>query len=270
MDILEQIVVTSMVRETGKGNAIDYTLARRRGCKLRRFGICAMAILLAACGGAAAPSAQGPTSTAATATTAAAATQAAATAAATTAAGPQITDVLKAGKLSSYKVTYKWTITGGGQTQTSEQTWYYKAPKARFDFSAGPAAGGGTFSVYMLEDGTYLCTGAGGQTFCQKIPAGSGLDANPAASFGLQLQDHPDQFNASFQGTRSIAGQTAQCYGVKALTGSAFGDVTSCYSSTGVPLLTQIKSQGQEFTMEATNFSASVSDADFKLPAAAK
>jgi outer membrane lipoprotein-sorting protein len=230
---------------------------------MRRFGICAMVLLLAACGGAAAPSAQGPAST--SATTAAVATQAAAT----TPAGPQISDILKAGKLSTYKVTYKWTITGGGQTQTSEQTWYYKAPKARFDFSAGPAGAGGTFSVYTLEDGTYICTGAGGQTFCQKSPGGSGLDANPAASFGLQLQDHPDQFNASFQGTRSLAGQTAQCYGVKALTGSAFGDVTSCYSSTGVPLLTQIKSQGQEFTMEATNFSTSVSDADFKLPAAA-
>jgi len=35
-----------------------------------------------------------------------------------------------------------------------------------------------------------------------------------------------------------------------------------------VPLLTQIKSQGQEFTMEASNFSTAVSDADFKLPAA--
>jgi len=233
---------------------------------MRRFGICAIAILLAACGGAAAPSAQGPASTTAPATTQGGA---AAPAAPSTASGPNISDILKAGKLSTYKVTYKWTATAGGQTQTSEQTWYYKAPKARFDFSAGPAGAGGTFSVYTLEDGTYICTGAGGQTFCQKSPGGSGLDANPAASFGLQLQDHPDQFNASFQGTRSLAGQTAQCYGVKALTGSAFGDVTSCYSSTGVPLLTQIKSQGQEFTMEATNFSTSVSDADFKLPAAA-
>lgn len=116
---------------------------------------------------------------------------------------------------------------------------------------------------------TYICTGAGGQTFCQKGPAGSGLDANPAASFGLELQGHPEQFNSSFQGTKSIAGQTAQCYGVKALTGAAFGGVTSCYSSSGVPLLMQMKSPGQEFTMEASSFSTSVTDADFKLPAAA-
>jgi hypothetical protein len=230
---------------------------------MRLFTICATAILLAACGGAAAPSAQGPVSTTAAATTAAAQATTTAPAAQATASGPNINDILKAGKLAAYKVTYKWTTTAGGQTQMSEQTWYYKAPKARFDFSAGPGA---VFSVYTLPDGTYLCTGAGGQTFCQKGPAGSGLDANPAAAFGLQLQDHPEQFNSSFAGTRSIAGQTAQCYAVKSPAGTAFGDVTSCYSSSGVPLLTQMKSQGQEFTMEASSFSTSVSDADFVLP----
>ena len=231
---------------------------------MRQLSICVIAIVLGACGGAAAPSAQSPATTPAAAVTAA---QAAATSApAATPSGPNVADLLKAGKLSTYKVTYKWTIVAGGQTQTSEQTWYYKAPKARFDFSAGP---GSLFSVFTLEDGTYVCTTAGGQSFCQKSPGGSGLDANPAASFGLQFQDHPEQFNASFQGTRSIAGQTAQCYGVKSIAAGAFGDVTSCYSSNGVPLLTKMTSQGQEFTMEASNFSTTVTDADFKLPAAA-
>jgi hypothetical protein len=231
---------------------------------MRRFSVCVIAIVLGACGGAAAPSVQAPATTSAAATAAPATQAAGAPGAPTaTASGPSIADILKAGKLSSYKVTYKWTVTAGGQTQTSEQTWYYKAPNARFDFSAGP---GSLFSVFTLPDGSYVCTTAGGQSFCQKSPGGTGLDANPAASFGLQLQDHPEQFNSSFQGTRSIAGQTAQCYGVKSLAAGAFGDVTSCYSSAGVPLLTQIKSPGQEFTMEATSFSTTVSDADFKLP----
>ena len=231
---------------------------------MRLIRVCALTVLLAACGGSASPAAQAPTVT----TAAAASTGATATSAApvTTPSGPNVADLLKAGKLSTYKVTYKWTIVAGGQTQTSEQTWYYKAPKARFDFSAGP---GSLFSVFTLEDGSYVCTTAGGQSFCQKSPGGTGLDANPAASFGLQFQDHPEQFNASFQGTRSIAGQTAQCYGVKSVAAGAFGDVTSCYSSNGVPLLTKMASQGQEFTMEASNFSTTVTDADFKLPAAA-
>lgn len=230
---------------------------------MRRIAIGVLAILLAACGGAAAPAVPASTPTAAPTTTTVSQPAASAPAPAATPGGPNIGDILKAGKTSSYKVTYKWTTTAGGQTQTSEQTWYYKPPLARFDFAAGPGA---TFSVYSLPDGTYVCTGAGGQLFCQKGPAGSGLDANPAASFGLQLQDHPEQFNSSFAGTRSIAGQSASCYAVKALTGATFGDVTSCYSTGGVPLYTQIKSQGSEFTMEASGFSTSVSDADFVLP----
>jgi len=232
---------------------------------MRGLLIGVIATVLSACGGAAAPSAQAPATTPAAAASAA---QAAATSApATTPSGPNVADLLKAGKLSTYKVTYKWTIVAGGQTQTSEQTWYYKAPKARFDFSAGP---GSLFSVFTLPDGSYVCTSAGGQSFCQKSPGGTGLDANPAASFGLQFQDHPEQFNASFQGTRSIAGQTAQCYGVKSVAAGAFGDVTSCYSSSGVPLLTKMTSQGQEFTMEASNFSTTVADSDFTLPAAVR
>ena len=228
------------------------------------IGLAVGAIALSACGGAAAPSAQAPATTAAVA--AATATQAGSTAAAT-AGGPNINDVLTAGKNSTYKVSYKWSITAGGQTQTSEQTWFYKAPNSRFDFSAGPGA---TFSVFSLADGTYVCTNAGGQGFCQKSPAGTALQSNPAADFGLQLQSNPDQFNSSFTGTKSIAGQQAQCYAVKSIAASTFGDVNSCYSSTGVPLLTTMTAQGQTFAMEATSFSATVADSDFTLPAAVR
>ena len=202
-------------------------------------------------GGAAAPSTSAPT---------------AATAAPTAASGPNIADLLKAGKLTSYKVTYTWSVTSGGQTQSSQQTWYYKAPNARFDVSLGQ---GTTFSVYALPDGTYFCSVGGGATFCQKSAQG-GLQQNPAADFDLQLSGQPDQFNAAAQGTRTIAGQQAQCYGVRALTGAALGDVTACYSASGVPLFLQSSGQGSSFTMEATAFSATVSDADFVLPAAAR
>ena len=225
----------------------------------------ACVLALAACGGAAAPAAPAPAAT--TAAAAATSTQAASTAAAATSSGPNIADVLKAGKLSTYKVTYKWTIVTGGQSQESEQTWYYKAPNSRFDFSAGPGA---TFSVFSLADGTYVCTNAGGSAFCQKSAAGAALQANPAADFGLQLQTDPGQFNSSYQGVKSIAGQQAQCYAVKSLAGAAFAEVTSCYTATGVPLLTTMSAQGSTFTMEASSFSTTVADSDFTLPAAVR
>ncbi|MDT5280072.1 MAG: hypothetical protein QOJ20_1267 [Mycobacterium sp.] len=230
------------------------------------IGVAIAALALSACGGAAGPSAQAPATTAAGAAATTTATQSGSTAAGTP-SGPNINDVLKAGKSSTYKVSYKWSITAGGQTQTSEQTWFYKAPNSRFDFSAGPGA---TFSVFSLADGTYVCTNAGGQGFCQKSPAGTALQSNPAADFGLQLQSNPDQFNSSFTGTKSIAGQQAQCYAVKGVASSTFGDVNSCYSSTGVPLLTTMSAQGSTFAMEATSFSATVADSDFTLPAAVR
>ena len=146
---------------------------------------------------------------------------------------------------------------------TSEQTWYAKGTNTRFDFGLG--AGLGSISVYSLADGTFLCTTLGGVATCQKTAAEAALMSNPAAEFGLQLATNPGQFNSTYQGTRSIAGQQAQCYAVTGTGG--FSDVTTCYSSSGVTLLTQMSAQGSAFTMEATNFSTTVSDADFVLPA---
>ncbi len=231
---------------------------------MRVLPIVAIALIaLSACGGAASPAANAPTATTAGATQAATTTAPAGT---TGSAGPNIADLLKAGKTSTYKVTYTWTVTGSGQNVSSTQTWYYKAPNARFDFSAGPGA---SFSIYALPDATYICSSAGGSAFCQKSAGGQGAFAqNPAADFATQLQTDPGQFNATFTGSQTIAGQQAQCYSVKGLGTAAagFGDATTCYSAGGVPLKTTISAQGSTVSMEATAFSTSVSDADFVPP----
>ncbi len=231
--------------------------------KTRRIGAGLLAVLLfgAACGGGQ-PTGAGQPSAQATLATAAPAGSAAASSAA---AGPNLLDLLKTGKQTNYKVSYRWSIVTGGQTITSQQTWYYKPPKARFDYALGQT--GTSFSLFVLETGTFLCTSAGGTAFCQKSSQQSALQQNQAADFDLQVRDHPDQFNSTYQGTRAIAGQQGQCYVVKSLAASALGEVTSCYSSAGVPLYQQIKAQGSEVTMEATSFSTTVSDADFQLPA---
>jgi outer membrane lipoprotein-sorting protein len=221
------------------------------------------AIALAGCGGAASPAAQAPAATTAAGTSVAASTQSGAAAP----GGPSIADVLKAGKTTTYKATYTWTIAAGGQTVASTQTWYYKAPNARFDYSVGPGA---SFSLFSLADGTYICTNAGGSASCQKAAGQAAFGQNPAADFALQLQGDPSKFNASFTGSQSIAGQQAQCYSVKSIAAGAFGDVSTCYSSTGVPLKTTISASGSTITMEATAFSTTVTDADFALPAAVR
>jgi len=216
------------------------------------------AFALAACGGSAAPAAQAPT---ATAGTVAGSTQSATTGAP---GGPNIADLLKAGKTTTYKATYTWTIGAGGQSTTSTQTWYSKAPNSRFDYSIGQGA---SFSIYSLADGTYLCTIVAGSGFCQKASGQAAFGQNPAADFALQLQGDPSKFNATFTGSQSIAGQQAQCYKVQSIAAGAFSDVRTCYSSSGVPLKTTISSSGSTVTMEATDFSATVADSDFTLPA---
>ncbi len=223
----------------------------------------AAAIALAACSGAASPVAQAPATAAGTPVAAATPTP---TTRAATPAGPNIADVLKAGK-PTYKATYTWSVTVGGQTTTSEQTWYSKGANTRFDVSAGPGA---SVSMYSIADGTFMCTSAGGTAFCQKTPAEAAIAQNPAADFAIQLQGDPTKFNASFTGSQSIAGQQAQCYSVKSLAGGAFGDVNTCYSSGGVPLKTTISASGTTMTTEATAFSTTVNDADFVLPAAVR
>ena len=226
---------------------------------MKLLPLLAIALIATACGGGAAPAANAPATTAGRASTTAAATSAAPA----TTSGPNIADVLKAGKAATYKVTYNLTVSAGGQNVTSTQTWYSKSPNARFDF----AAGGGTVSVYALPDATYTCTTAGGSTSCQKSAGSQGAFAqNPAADFAMQLQANPGQFSASFAGTQTIAGQQAQCFAVKGVATSGFGDATTCYTSSGVPLKTTLSAQGQTVTMEATAFTTNVSDADFVPP----
>jgi len=228
----------------------------------------AATIALAACSGAAPPTPQSTQATQASASTAVSTAAVAATKAPSApTSGPNISDVLKAGKATTYKATYTQSITAAGQTAATEQTWYAKGANTRFDFSAGPGA---LISVYSLADGTFLCTSAGGTAFCQKTAAQAAFVQNPAADFALQLQGDPSKFAASFTGSQTLAGQQAQCFSVKSVAGGAFGDVNTCYSSNGVPLKTTIAAAGSTVTTEATAFTTDVSDADFVLPAAAR
>lgn len=223
--------------------------------------LAAATLALAACGGTASPAAQAPTASAGSVATS---TQSTTTGAP---AGPNIADLLKAGKTTTYKATYTWTIAAGGQSTASTQTWYYKSPNSRFDYSVGQGA---SFSIFSLADGTYLCTTVAGSGFCQKASGQAAFGQNPAADFALQLQGDPSKFNATFTGSQSIAGQQAQCYKVQSIAAGAFSDVSTCYSSSGVPLKTTLSASGSTVTMEATDFSTTVADSDFTLPAAVR
>ena len=217
-------------------------------------------VIAASCGGAATPTGT---------TTGAAATSAVVPSGAATggpsAGGASFGQILGSAKANEYKVTYKLTAAGGG-----EQSWYFKPPKTRYDFSSGVAGQTATVSIYSLPDGTYMCFGGTGVT-AQCIGM-SGLDTalqqNPAALYQQSMFQHPEQFSAVLVETRQIAGQQAQCFDVKsAVTTAVLTDGRFCYSTQGILLLQRFGAQGGALDMEATSLSTTVPDSDFTLPA---
>ncbi len=224
-------------------------------------------VIAASCGGATTPS--GTTTGGAAATNAASGSP---TTDAASSGSPSFGQILTSGKASEYKVTYKLTATGGAEGFSGEQSWYFKPPKARFDFSSSVSGQTATVSLYALPDGTYMCFGGTGQA-AQCIGM-SGLDTalqqNPAALYQESFVEHPDQFSGVLVETRQIAGQQAHCYDVKATAATAgLSDGRFCYSAQGIPLLQRFAAQGGTWSLEATKLSTTVPDSDFALPAKA-
>lgn len=227
-----------------------------------------------ACGGAApatggAPGGAG--STTAAATNPPAATSAAPATAAATAAGPRLLDILSAARATQYKITYRLTTSGAGAEGFSgDQTWYFKPPRSRFDFAGDFGGQRTTMSVFTLPQGIFMCFAIAGQTTCLATPTtGSPLDQNQAAVTQRSLIDRPDQYSATFTGSRTIAGQAGLCYTVNAVAAAAtgFSSGNFCYTREGITLFSQFTVQGATWSMEATNVSTTVPDSDFTLPA---
>ena len=220
-------------------------------------------VIAASCGGSTTTT---TSTTGATATNAVVATGTTASATPST-AGASFGQLLGSARTGEYKVTYKLSAAGAG-----EQSWYFKPPKARYDFSTTAGGQSSVVSIFALPDGTYMCFGGTG--IAAQCIGMSGLDTalqqNPAALFQQSMFLHPEQFNAVLVETRQIAGQQAQCFDVKAtVTVATLGDGRFCYSPQGIMLLQRFGAAGATLDMEATSFSTTVPDSDFTLPAKA-
>jgi outer membrane lipoprotein-sorting protein len=162
---------------------------------------------------------------------------------------------------ASYKATYKQTLTSGTQTSTNETTWYVKPPKRRIDLQSAA----GLTSVYTLETGVVVCI-KGVVSTC--IPGSPAQGQDPGTTNQDQILKNPDQYESASDGSRAIAGQTVQCFVVKpkANVSAAFTEARTCYTAQGARLFMQTKGAGFDQTLEATAFSTTVSDDDFKPP----
>lgn len=180
--------------------------------------------------------------------------------------GPSLADLARAGKTATYKVTYKISSKGAaGSVEGVTQTWYVKPPKLRMDsfiLSPGPAP---DVSIFILENGVFTCTSAGGTPLCLALPADQATQAKQPIDVQDLLASRPSDVDVTPRGARQIAGQQTSCFDAKQTIAGVEG--TFCYTAQGVPLLIAYKAAGTEATLEATAYSTAVSDDDFKLPA---
>lgn len=174
----------------------------------------------------------------------------------------RLNEILAAAKLSQYKITYRYTIAG----LVSEQSWYSKPPKQRFDFSTGAGAQALVISYFTLTEGSYYCFTAGTTKQCMAIQGiASPLDQNPAAVFVQSMVQNPGSFAGTFVEAKTIAGQPGLCYDVNGTVAGTSGRF--CYTQAGILLYSAFGAAGTQVVMEATNVSTTVPDSDFDLPA---
>lgn len=234
----------------------------------KRAAVALLLTLVVSCGGATPTSNTGAgTSAAATSAATQAAAATAAVTASATASAQSLSALLAAGKVKEYKITYKIAATGGGaEALSGDQTWYFKPPRSRFDFSTNMGGQSTTMSIFTLPEGSFMCFAAAGQSQCLGTPAtGSPLDANQAILTQRAMVENPGQYGATFTGAKTIAGQQGQCYDVAATAG-AFSKGAFCYTKEGIQLSSAFAVQGSTWSMEATNLSTTVPDSDFTLP----
>jgi len=221
--------------------------------------------LIVACGGA--TSTTGATATTAPATSAPAATASAArTSGAPTATGPGLGDVLAAGRTAQYKVTYKYSISGAG-AMTGEQSWYFKPPRSRFDFTSDVGGQTTVVSFFNITEGSFFCMSLGTTKTCFKAGAGmpNPIDSNPAAMFAQGMMTNPSAYGGVFVESKTFAGQSGACYDVTSQANAGSGRF--CYAQSGILLYQNFTAAGAGITLEATNLSTTVPDSDFELPA---
>jgi hypothetical protein len=171
----------------------------------------------------------------------------------------QLGEILASARLTTYKIGYRYTIAG----QATDQTWYSKPPRQRFDFSVGTGASALVISFFALPEGSYSCFSVGTSKQCMAVPgAGSPLDQNAVASSMRAMIQNPGSVAGTFVETKTFAGQTGLCYDVTGTTSGRF-----CYTRDGILLYSAFSAAGSAITMEATQVTTTVPDSDFELPA---
>lgn len=168
----------------------------------------------------------------------------------------------------AYKVTYSMSAARAlGVAVTSTQTHVWRAPELRIDTTTSASDLSTTVSVFMLTSGEYVCLKLFGAGTCLFSAAGD------IPGYEQQMRRPADDFRAQYAHLdvaplpdRAIAGITGSCFSFRPKQGETGIAGRSCYSSDGIPLLWVTNIGTGETTIEATDVSRRVVDADFRPP----
>ncbi|MDP2949330.1 MAG: hypothetical protein Q8P22_07315 [Chloroflexota bacterium] len=228
-------------------------------------------LLTSACGGGGEEKAS-PTPSARATGTAAASPAARATgtpaASSLTGAAKDLYTLASKGTEAIYKATYKISSTTQGESSEGTMAIYSKPPKSRFDSTSTiPGQTEPTEGRFISTNGDSItCSKTAGEWTCTKFPAGQAFEEPSTAVDEQEVQ----KYDVSKTDGRKIAGQSTDCFLMRPKPGQTdLPDETElCLNGDGIPLYSQAKGPGADATVvEATDYSGSVSDADFQPPA---
>ena len=156
---------------------------------------------------------------------------------------------LLANKAPTYMVTYD--VKGGDQL--SEMTLYSKNKNMRYDSVTHEKKS----SIFIIDNKMYSCTYD--PLMCIFL---SGQNETPQTGTE-EIENNADTYSIIAKPSRTIAGTKANCFELS--NDQGISDV--CYSNEGIPLYTKSLANNQTVEMTATEYSTSVSDSVFTLPA---
>ncbi|MBI2913258.1 MAG: hypothetical protein HYY03_05005 [Chloroflexi bacterium] len=186
----------------------------------------------------------------------------------------KLQDLAKATEGITAKVTYRFTSSiVGGQESEFTMTLTQRPPDSRIDYSfSEPGQPATATSVIQVGDASYLCTDlGGGEGTCLSVPADQAQQQTdlfePIFSTTESLAEDIEGFDLVDESERTIAGVTAKCFTVKATSITEFASAETCISEDGILLLSKVTLEdGSETSIEATEVSTDVTDADFQPP----
>lgn len=155
-------------------------------------------------------------------------------------------------KATNFMATYEIS----GVESFSEMSLYWKDDKFRYDFENEEGKG----SLFFMDGKLYSCSKQDDQDICVDMG-----EQEAPETFANQFSADLDNYNIFSKPSRTIAGQTARCYGFTDTENDV--DWESCYSNDNALLYSKTTNAEQTIELKATKYSKSVSDADFELPA---